>query len=96
MARCCLILGDQLSHTLSALQTLDADDSVLLVEVWSEATYVKHHPQKIALTFAAMRHFADALRRTGRSVQYVKLTDPANTQSIGTEVARCKSQCQRS
>ena len=94
MARCCLILGDQLSHTLSALQTLDTNDSVLLVEVWSEATYVKHHPQKIALTFAAMRHFADALRRTGRSVHYVKLTDPANTQSIGTEVARCQSQWQ--
>lgn len=88
MARCCLILGDQLSQSLSALQQLKPGDAVLMAEVWSEATYVKHHPQKIALTFAAMRHFADDLRAAGWRVHYTALTDVENTQSIASEIQR--------
>ena len=51
-----LVLGDQLSDTLSALDGVDRrNDIVLMVEVNDEATYVRHHKQKIALIFAAMR-----------------------------------------
>ena len=76
MARCCLVLGDQLSDSLSSLNLLEPEDVVLMAEVWSEASYVKHHKQKIALVFSAMRHFADALTRSGRRVIYVRLNDP--------------------
>jgi Uncharacterized protein related to deoxyribodipyrimidine photolyase len=88
MTRCCLILGDQLSTDLSALQTLEPQDVVLMAEVWSEATYVNHHKQKIALIFSAMRHFRDALRQSGRTVHYVTLDDPDNTQDLTTEMER--------
>lgn len=70
-----LVLGDQLNRKLSALQDLQADDRVLLMEVWDEATYVKHHPKKIAFLFSAMRHFAQALRQDGVQVDYIKLDD---------------------
>jgi len=56
--------------------------------VWDEATYVKHHKQKIVLIFSAMRHFADELRAEGFTVDYVALDDPANTGSFTGEVAR--------
>ena len=49
-----------------------------MAEVMNEATYVKHHKKKIAFLFAAMRHFAKALRDDGWTVRYVTLGDPAN------------------
>lgn len=47
--RLILVLGDQLSMDLSALREGDKDrDVVVMAEVGDEATYVKHHPKKIA------------------------------------------------
>lgn len=67
-----LVLGDQLSGSLSALKDLDpAADVVLMAEVRDEATYILHHKQKIALVFAAMRKFADDLQARGVRVRYV-------------------------
>ena len=87
-----LVLGDQLSPDLSALRGGDRDrDVVLLAEVDAEATYVRHHPQKIALIFAAMRGFADELRADGWRVRYTTLDDPANAGSLRAEVARALS-----
>ena len=84
-----LVLGDQLSFDLSALEGLDpARDRVLLAEVAEEAGHVPHHPQKIAFLFSAMRHFAEALRQRGITVDYVKLDDPANSGSLAGELAR--------
>jgi deoxyribodipyrimidine photolyase-related protein len=84
-----LVLGDQLSDRLSALEGLDAArDVVLIAEVQDEATYVRHHKQKIALTFAAMRSFALRLERRGVAVRYVRIDDPANTHSIVGELHR--------
>ncbi len=62
-----VVLGDQLSPDLSALDGLDpAADVVLLAEVTGECTYVRHHKQKIVLVLSAMRHFAaGAARRAG-------------------------------
>ena len=68
-----LVLGDQLSFELSALEGLDvARDRVLLAEVAEEAGHVPHHPQKIAFIFSAMRHFAEALRLRGVAVGQIK------------------------
>jgi deoxyribodipyrimidine photolyase-related protein len=41
-----------------------------MAEVVEEATYVAHHPQKIALIFSAMRHFAKELKAEGWRVRY--------------------------
>ncbi len=84
-----VVLGDQVSRGLSALEDLDpSEDVVLMAEVLSECTYVKHHPKKIVLVLSAMRHFAEALRAEGVRVEYTTLDDPANTQSLRGELAR--------
>jgi deoxyribodipyrimidine photolyase-related protein len=84
-----LILGDQLSDDLSALTDLDPGrDVILMAEVNDEATYVRHHKQKIALIFAAMRSFALRLEARGVTVRYVRIDDPANTHSIVGELHR--------
>ncbi len=69
--RLVLVLGDQLSPGIAALSAADPRrDVVLMCEVVSEATYVRHHKKKIAFVFACMRHFADELRAAGWTVDY--------------------------
>ena len=88
-SRLILVLGDQLSPAISSLRDADRKrDTVLMVEVMEEATYVRHHKKKIAFLFSAMRHFADALGEAGWRVEYVKLDDPKNTGSFSGEVER--------
>ncbi|GIS11567.1 MAG: hypothetical protein CM15mP115_07180 [Alphaproteobacteria bacterium] len=71
-----LVLGDQLSRSLSGLAGLDKErDVVLMAEVIEEVTYVRHHKRKVAFLFSAMRHFADELREEGITVDYVRLDD---------------------
>jgi deoxyribodipyrimidine photolyase-related protein len=83
------VLGDQLTHTLAALRDVDrADAVVVMMEVGDETTYVRHHKKKIALVFAAMRHFAEELRDDGWTVDYVALDAPGNTHGFTGEVAR--------
>ncbi|MGB2288871.1 MAG: cryptochrome/photolyase family protein, partial [Candidatus Puniceispirillaceae bacterium] len=82
-----LILGDQLNHQIASLRDIHIDtDIVLMAEVGAEVTYVKHHKRKIAFLFAAMRHFADELRRAGTTVIYRHLDDPDNGGSLESEV----------
>ena len=84
-----IILGDQLSLDLAALDDLDPGrDTVLMMEVVQETTYVRHHKQKIVLVLSAMRHFADVLRQRGLKVDYERLDAPDNTGSLTTEVQR--------
>jgi len=83
------VLGDQLDRRISSLADLDLDrDVILLCEVAEEATYVRHHKQKIAFLFSAMRHFAAALEAEGATVDYVRLDDPDNAGSFTGELAR--------
>jgi deoxyribodipyrimidine photolyase-related protein len=89
MKRLRIVLGDQLTRSVSALAGLDVkSDIVLLVEAAAETTYVPHHKQKIVLVLAAMRHFAAALQGEGVAVDYVRLDDPQNTGNFTGEVAR--------
>lgn len=61
-----LVLGDQLSSTISSLAGSDqARDTILTCEVWDEAIYVHDHKKKIAFIFSWMRHFALELRAAG-------------------------------
>ncbi len=87
--RLVLVLGDQLSDGLSALREADKDrDVVVMAEVMAEATYVRHHPKKIAFCFAAMRKFAARLEGAGWRVLYTRLDDIENTGSIPGELLR--------
>ncbi|MCR9255184.1 MAG: cryptochrome/photolyase family protein [Alphaproteobacteria bacterium] len=84
-----LVLGDQLSPSVSSLDGIDPErDVVLFLEVAEEGTYVPHHKKKIALILSAMRHFAADLESDGYRVDYVKLDDPDNRGSFTEEVAR--------
>ena len=72
--RLVLILGDRLSADISSLRIANNErDVVIIAEVMAEATYVPHHPQKIALVLAAMRKFAVALREAGWTVSYSRI-----------------------
>ncbi len=83
------ILGDQLSRSVSSLRDVDpSKDTILMVEVAEEATYVRHHKAKLVFIFSAMRHFAEELRREGLRVDYVRLDDPQNTGSFASELKR--------
>ena len=87
MVKLVLVLGDQLSPGLSALRQADkTTDIVVMAEALGEATYVPHHPKKIAFCFAAMRKFALGLRGQGWSVAYTRLDDPGNSGSIVGEL----------
>ncbi|MEO3476598.1 cryptochrome/photolyase family protein [Phaeobacter sp. CAU 1743] len=93
MARLILVLGDQLSLSLSALEDADKErDTIVMAEVAEEGTYVRHHPKKIALILAAMRKFAEQLRAEGWTVAYTRLEDAENTGSIAEEILRRAAQ----
>lgn len=84
-----LVLGDQLTASLSALRGADRSrDTVVMFEVAGETSYVRHHKQKLVLVLSAMRHFAEELRAEGFAVDYVKLDDPRNAGSITAELRR--------
>lgn len=87
--RLILILGDQLTDTISALTAADkSSDLVVMAEVMAEGTSTQHHPQKIAMILTAMRKFAVHLRAQGWNVLYSRLDDAENTQSISGELLR--------
>jgi len=88
-----LVLGDQLSRNISALDGVQTGDLIVLAEVSAEASYVPHHRKKIAFLFSAMRHFADELRGDGLNVGYVRLYDPSNTHSLQGELRRALTEC---
>ena len=87
--RLILVLGDQLTHGVAALREAERErDTVVMAEVMEEASYVPHHPKKIAFVLSAMRHFAGELREAGWRVRYTALDDSANAQSIPGELLR--------
>ena len=91
--RLVLVLADQLTPTVAALREADRNrDVVVMAEVQSEASYVPHHPKKIAFLFAAMRKFAAQLRADGWDVRYTRLDDAENTHSIPGELIRRASE----
>ena len=71
----CVILGDQLSSSISSLKNFKKnEDKILMMEVFNEATYANHHKKKLVLIFSAMRHFAKELQEKGVSVTYSKIS----------------------
>ncbi len=86
--RLVLVLGDQLSLGLASLRDLDRErDRVLMAEVETEATYVRHHKKKLALVFSAMRHFAADLAGRGVALDYRRLDEAEPAGSLYEAVA---------
>ena len=86
-------MGDQLSKDISSLKGCNkSEDTILICEVWSEATYVKHHKKKIVFIFSAMRHFAKELNESGYKVSYTKIEDKHNSGFFKSEIARALKQ----
>ena len=84
-----VILGDQLSPTISSLHGADkTKDTILICEVQQEATYVKHHKKKLVFIFSAMRHFAQELRDAKYRVIYHKLDDATPVSRFSDAVTR--------
>lgn len=82
------MLGDQLTPGLSSLRDIAPGDVVLLCELQDECTYVPHHPKKIVLVLAGIRHFAADLRARGIEVDHIRLDDEGNTGSFRGEILR--------
>src|ERR1700759_2638516 len=84
-----VVLGDQLDAQSAAFDGFDAaQDVVLQMEVQEEASYIPQHRRRLALFFAAMRHFRDEQRDAGQRVVYSALDDAANRGSLSAELAR--------
>lgn len=75
-----LLLGDQLNRQHSWFNTVDDEVTYCMFETWSEATYTKHHVQKITGFFLAMRAFAEELRAAGHRVIYRDLDETRELQ----------------
>jgi deoxyribodipyrimidine photolyase-related protein len=75
-----LILGDQLNANHSWFSSVEEDTAYCLFETWSEATYARHHVQKIVGFFLAMRAFGDHLEANGHRVIYRTLEETRELQ----------------
>lgn len=65
------ILGDQLTHKHPGLAGGNPKtDRVIMIESRARATHLNYHKVKLAMTFSAMRHFAEELRHMGWKVDY--------------------------
>lgn len=82
-----LVLGDQLNARHSWWQEVIPNRLVVMVEAAEEASYVRHHRQKVLAFFAAMRNFAQALADKGHTVLYLTLDNPQNPGSITTTLS---------
>jgi deoxyribodipyrimidine photolyase-related protein len=83
-----LVLGDQLNYRHTWFDTVQPSVSYVLMEIMPEATYVRHHIQKILAFFLAMRAFAEAKQAEGHTVIYYKIDDTANQQDFRRNVSR--------
>ena len=93
MANLIRVLGDQLSHHLSALEgAIPGTDRIVMAEVQDEAGYTNHHRKKLVLIFSAMRHFAGELEQRGFEVHYHRY-DPDSRARCLEDVVR--DQCLR-
>ena len=78
-----LILGDQLNESHSWYRVQDDGVLYVIAELHQEASYVRHHIQKICAFFAAMESFACALKAAGHQVNHLTLDDTVAFSTLG-------------
>lgn len=82
-----LVLGDQLDLEAAAFDGFDAaQDAVWMAEATEESTHVWSAKPRTVMFLAAMRHFAQALRATGRPLHYTRLDDETNHGSLHAQL----------
>lgn len=87
--RLIVLFGDQLNADAKALEGADpARDTIVMMEVAEEATYVPQHKKRLVLFFSAMRHFRADLEARGFRMAYSRLDDADNTGSFAGELNR--------
>ncbi|MEM8598269.1 MAG: cryptochrome/photolyase family protein [Pseudomonadota bacterium] len=90
--RAILVLGDQLDIEAKILRESDpARDVIVMTEAREEAVYVNQHKKRLVLFFAAMRHFAEALRAAGWTVRYLALDGPEPVETLVDGAARVEA-----
>lgn len=77
-----LILGDQLNSQHSWFKRRDSGVLYVIAELKQEASYVKHHIQKLAAFFLAMECFADELKSADHDVLSLTLDDTAQFKNL--------------
>ena len=82
-----LILGDQLNASHSWFKEIQPATLYVVAELKQEATYVRHHQQKITAFFSAMEQFAQALKTAGHDVLYLTLDDTASFDNLSSLLA---------
>ncbi len=82
-----LILGDQLNQKHSWFKSPHRHVTYVMMEIRQETDYVKHHIQKVAAFFAAMRAFAERLDELGHRIVYLKIDDSKNHQTIADNIS---------
>ena len=82
-----LILGDQLNIKHSWFKESNNNVIYCLFEMRQETDYVKHHIQKVIGFFAAMRQFVEDLNEQGHNVEYFKINDDRNTQTLTNNIS---------
>jgi deoxyribodipyrimidine photolyase-related protein len=86
-----LILGDQLNASHSWYREQDDGVLYLMAELHQEASYVRHHVQKVCAFFAAIESFASALSSAGHKVKHLTLDDTAGFADLNSLItALCK------
>ena len=82
-----VVFGDQLDRKAAAFDGFDEErDRVWMAESFVEASHVWSNKNRIVLFFAAMRHFGEKLRDSGRKVHYQKLGE-GESDSLGDLLA---------
>lgn len=84
-----LILGDQLNANHSWFNEVDQNVVYVLAEMLQEATYTKHHIQKVVAFFLSMRNFSMTLKSKGHQVIYYQITDENNPQNLEKIITVC-------
>ncbi len=88
--RLAVVFGDQLDLESPALAALDkCRDAVFMAEADGETNYVWSSKMRIAVFFAAMRHFAEALRGAGFRVVYDALDVGSTKRSFSDALRAC-------
>jgi len=76
------LLGDQLNENHSWFACVDDQVIYVIAELEQEATYVRHHAQKLCAFFAAMASFAKVLRSRGHHVLHLTLDDSCEYEDL--------------
>ena len=82
-----LILGDQLNAQHSWFSSIDKNVLYLIAELKQEASYTKHHIQKLCAFFSAMEAFATELENEGHHVLHLSLDDTASEKTLDNVIA---------